>query len=80
MDQPIGWAADVKVSMPQPLDESNPGLVPMDGFTMTSRGLFPDLSRSDWARLAVPTLAPVRPAHSEVRYDADLDAAVDDGA
>lgn len=80
MTQPINWAADVKVSMPQPLDDGDPGLVDMDGFTMTANGLRHNLSRADWARLSVPTLAPVRPVADTVRYDADLDSAVDDGA
>lgn len=74
-EQPIGWAADVPVSMPEPLDESNPGLITMDGFTFTATGLAHDLSRADWATLSVPTLAPVRPVTNEVRYDAGVDAA-----
>jgi hypothetical protein len=74
MEQPVNWAADVKVSMPRPLKESNPGLVDMDGFTMTANGLAHNLSHADWVRLSVPTLAPVRPVVNEVRYDAHLDS------
>lgn len=73
MSTPINWAADVPVSMPEPLDDSNPGLVPMDGFTFTAKGLAHDLSRADWATLAVPTLAPVQPTQNHVRYDAGVD-------
>lgn len=74
MSTPINWAADVPVSMPKPLDENNPGLVPMDGFTFTAGGLAHDLSQADWALLSVPTLAPVRPTQNHVRYDAGVDA------
>lgn len=73
MDQ-NAWAADVKVSMPNPLTEAQPGLVPMDGFTMTAGGIAHDLSQADWARLSVPTLGPVVPFQETVRYDAHLDA------
>jgi hypothetical protein len=78
--QAIGWASDVKVSMPQPLSDDNPGLVPMDGFTFTASGLAHDISRAEWARISVPTLAPVNPSTNTVRYDADLDSAVAEGA
>lgn len=67
------WAADVKVSMPRPLTEAQPGLVPMDGFTMTAGGLAHDLSQADWARISQPTLGPVVAARDTVRYDAHLD-------
>jgi hypothetical protein len=73
MPDPIHWGADVKVSMPQPLDDSNSGIVPMDGFTFTYSGLFHDLSRADWERLAVPSFAPAVPTSDTVRYDTALD-------
>lgn len=73
MTEPINWGADVPVSMPQPLDEANPGLVPMDGFCFTSAGLAHDLSRADWERLVVPTFAPEIPTQDVMRYDAALD-------
>jgi hypothetical protein len=68
MSEPVHWGADVPVSMPQPLDESNPGIVPMDGFCFTYNGLYHDLSQADWARMAIPTFAPVSPATETVTY------------
>lgn len=72
MSEPVHWGADVPVSLPQPLDEDNTGLVPMDGFCFTLNGLFFDLSQADHARIAVPTFAPDRPEDPVVRYDEGL--------
>lgn len=55
------WGADVPVSMPQPLPDGLVGQVPMGGFTMTERGLFPDLTQADHERLSRPTFAPYQP-------------------
>lgn len=59
------WGADVPVSLPQPLPQDSPGLVPMGGFTMTRYGLFPDLSEADHERLSHPFYAPYEPVHVE---------------
>lgn len=72
MTEPIHWGADVPVSLPQPLDESNPGIVPMDGFCFTANGLAFDLSQADYERIATPTFAPDNPEHQVVRYDEGL--------
>lgn len=73
MTNPINWGADVPVSMPQPLDESNPALIPMDGFAFTWNGIAHDLSQADWEIRAIPTFAPRQPVADVVRYDAGLD-------
>lgn len=73
MVNPINWGADVPISMPQPLDDSNPALIPMDGFTFTWNGLAHDLSQADWEARAIPTFAPRQPTVETVRYDEGLD-------
>lgn len=70
--EPVHWAADVPVSLPQPLDESNPGIIPMDGFCFTANGLFFDLSQSDFDVISTPTYAPDSPQDPVVRYDEGL--------
>jgi hypothetical protein len=59
--------------MPEPLAESNPGVVSMDGFTFTFNGLFHDLSQEDWAVRSVPSFAPLSPAMPKTSYDTGLD-------
>jgi hypothetical protein len=60
------------VSLPQPLDEDNPGIIPMDGFCFTPSGLFFDLSQADFQRISTPTFAPEDPQQQIVRYDEGL--------
>lgn len=72
MSEPVHWGADVPVSLPQPLSEDNPAIIPMDGFAFTTTGLFFDLSVADHARIAVPTFAPDRPEDPVVNYDEGL--------
>ena len=52
------WSADVPVSMPKPLDESNPALVGMFGFAFTERGLFHDLTPAEHEELRQPSFSP----------------------
>lgn len=73
MAEPTSWGADVRVSMPAPLEGDNQGLIPMGGFCFTAAGLFHDLSEADWAKMSIPTFAPHRPQAEAVRYDAGLD-------
>lgn len=70
--EPIHWGSDVPVSLPQPLDEGNPGIIPMDGFCFTANGLAFDLSQADYSRIATPTFAPEDPQQQVVRYDEGL--------
>lgn len=72
MTEPIHWGSDVPVSLPQPLDDDNTGIVPMDGFCFTSSGLFFDLSQADFQRISMPTFAPEDPQQETVRYDEGL--------
>lgn len=72
MTEPVTWGADVPVSLPQPLDEDNPGIIPMDGFCFTERGLFFDLSQADFDRISTPTFAPDNPQETVIRYDEGL--------
>lgn len=72
MTEPIHWGADVPVSLPQPLAEDNPGVIPMDGFCFTESGLFFDLSAADYARISTPSYAPVQPKQQVIRYDEGL--------
>lgn len=72
MTEPVTWGSDVPVSLPQPLDESNPGIIPMDGFCFTATGLAWDLSRSDWEAISTPTFAPDAPQDQVIRYDDGL--------
>ncbi len=72
MSEPVHWGADVPVSLPQPLTDDNPAIVPMDGFAFTTTGLFFDLSLADHARIAVPFFAPDRPQDPVVNYDEGL--------
>jgi hypothetical protein len=60
------------VSLPQPLTEDNPGIIPMDGFCFTPHGLFFDLSAADYQRISTPTFAPDDPQRQVVRYDEGL--------
>lgn len=55
------WGADVPVSMPEPLKEGAPGLVPMSGFTMTEWGLRHDLNEATHEEIRTPTFAPQEP-------------------
>jgi hypothetical protein len=70
--EPIHWGSDVPVSLPQPLAEDNPGVVPMDGFCFTPNGLFFDLSEADYQRISSPTFAPDNPQEQVIRYDEGL--------
>lgn len=72
MTEPIHWGSDVPVSLPQPLAEDNPGVVPMDGFCFTPNGLFFDLSEADYQRISSPTFAPDNPQEQVIRYDEGL--------
>lgn len=72
MTEPVHWGADVPVSLPQPLSEDNPGIIPMDGFCFTANGLFFDLSQADYDRISIPTYAPDNPQVPVVRYDEGL--------
>jgi hypothetical protein len=72
MTEPIHWGSDVPVSLPQPLAEDNPGIIPMDGFCFTANGLAYDLSQADFARISTPTFAPEDPQQQVIRYDEGL--------
>lgn len=72
MADPIHWGSDVPISLPAPLDEDNPGVVPMGGFCFTANGLFHDLSAADHVRLATPSYAPSEPDRQVIRYDEGL--------
>lgn len=70
--EPVHWGADVPISLPQPLTEDNPGIVPMDGFCFTASGLFHDLSQVDFDRISTPAFAPDNPQEQVIRYDEGL--------
>lgn len=72
MTEPATWGADVPISLPTPIDESNPGIVPMDGFCFTATGMAFDLSQSDHDRISRPTFAPDHPQEQIIRYDEGL--------
>lgn len=72
MTDPVHWGADVPVSLPQPLTDDNPGIIPMGGFCFTASGLFFDLSVADHQRIATPSYAPVQPKQQIIRYDEGL--------
>ncbi len=72
MTEPVTWGSDVPVSLPQPLTEGNPGIIPMDGFCFTQTGLAWDLSQADFDRIAVPTFSPDNPQEQVIRYDEGL--------
>jgi hypothetical protein len=72
MTQPVHWGADVPISLPQPLTDDNPGLVPMDGFCVTATGLAWDLSAADHERISMPSYAPLQPQRQVVHYDEGL--------
>lgn len=52
------WASDAPISLPQPLAQDNPGLVPMFGFVFTEFGLFHDVSTAQHEDLNQPTFGP----------------------
>jgi hypothetical protein len=72
MTDPVHWGADVPVSLPQPLSDDNPGVIPMDGFCFTANGLFFDLSTADYQQMATPSYAPVQAKQQVVNYDEGL--------
>ncbi len=53
-----GWASDVKVSMPKPVDAKQPVLVDLGGFGFTAGGLTHNLTDSDVDYLSTPFFAP----------------------
>lgn len=72
MTESVHWGADVPVSLPQPLEEGNVGIIPMDGFCFTENGLFHDLSQADFDRISTPSYAPDNPGQPVIRYDEGL--------
>ncbi len=65
MDEAIFYAADVRVSLPQPLPVDTRLSVPMYGFAFTENGLRHDLTAADHAKLSKPAFAP-QPAPGDV--------------
>lgn len=68
------WGSDVRVSMPQPLQDYTAASVPMYGFRFTLNGLMHDLTPTDWERIVNAPLQPVSPSQVE-RGDLDVGGA-----
>ena len=76
--QELPWAADVPISMPQPMAglTSDDVQFPMYGFVFTRSGLAHDLNSTVVERLTTPTYRPIHDPSAEVVYGNDVDAAV----
>lgn len=68
--QPPLWSSDVRISIPQPPDDTV--VVPMFGFGMTRYGLFHDLTDAEYEYLRVPSYSPQMPAGDVVYGDQDV--------
>lgn len=51
------WSADVKVSMPKPIQQGD-ALVDMGGFAFTVNGLAHNITQSDLEEISSPTFSP----------------------
>ena len=53
------WASDVRISQPDPNDQSNPITVDMDGFAFTQTGISHNIPNSEIEDLFTPFFAPI---------------------